>query len=216
MSTPEGFQPGELVLLLVVGLHHLVDLLRVGLGGTLRLHDRAEAGAGVFGIEVDGAGAQGLMRHQGRAEVDLALDLEARRFERGGVELGHDELLGEVLGADLQRLRRRGAAEGDYRESRGGDRLAKNSHPLTPVCVSASLAQILMRCHWPVMAGSAPLRGTHGPLTCKDGPPGVARAASKDDITQSAVSGRCRAAPPFRSWRGRGRCRRATGRGARR
>jgi hypothetical protein len=26
------------------------------------------------------------MRHQGRAEVDLALDLEARRLERGGAD----------------------------------------------------------------------------------------------------------------------------------
>jgi hypothetical protein len=91
------------------------------LGRALQFHDGAQTRAGVFRVEVDAAGAQRLVRHQRAAEVDLALDLEARLLERGGVKLGDDELLGEVLRADLQGLRRRRSGEGQRGEHRHPD-----------------------------------------------------------------------------------------------
>jgi hypothetical protein len=49
-------------------------------------------------------------------EVDLALDLDACGFERLRVDFRQHELLGEVLRADANRLRRRRARrEGQHR-----------------------------------------------------------------------------------------------------
>jgi hypothetical protein len=64
------------------------------------------------------------VRDQRATEIDLALDLDSGRLERLRIELREDELLGEILGADLQRLRRSGTAERDHRERHGGDAFA--------------------------------------------------------------------------------------------
>ena len=104
----------------VVGLHLVVDGL--GIGHRRLLHHRDQDRARVLGIEVDLLFLERLVRDQRAAEVDLALDLDARGFQRLRVELGQHELLGEVLGADLNGCGWACAgASGERRARRGRD-----------------------------------------------------------------------------------------------
>ena len=73
------------------------------------------------GIEVDLLFLERLVRDQRAAQIDLALDLDAGGLERLRVDLGDDELLGEVLRADANlaergRCRQRDGC-GDEREN---------------------------------------------------------------------------------------------------
>ena len=95
-----GGQPGELVLLLVAFFDGLVDL--IGILQRAELEHGQQAGGGVLRVEVDLAADDGLMGDGGAAQVELALDFEAFLLQQLGVHLGHDELLGEVLGADFK------------------------------------------------------------------------------------------------------------------
>ena len=104
----------------VLGLDLVVDGLAVR--HRLRLEHGEQHRSRVFGIEVDLLFLERLVRDQRAAEVDLALDLDAGRLERLRVELGDDELLGEVLRADLD-LRQRGCGG----EQQGGGRRGEHA-----------------------------------------------------------------------------------------
>ena len=77
-------------------LHHIKDLLMIGLWRLLQ--DSGERGAGVFHVGVDAGGQQRLMTDIAAREIKAAINGQARL---GGEvlreQLAEDELLGEVF-----------------------------------------------------------------------------------------------------------------------
>jgi hypothetical protein len=68
------------------------------------VEDGEQAGAGVLGVDVDGAGAQGAERDLRRPQSRAALDRQARIFQHLGEGLGQEVGLGEGLGGHHHRL----------------------------------------------------------------------------------------------------------------
>ena len=87
------------------------------IGDPVFLQNRQQAGRGVFGVQIDIASGDRRLRDGRAAQIELALDREALMLEHLRVQLGDDELFGEIFRADLDRRRRRTAAAGRERQS---------------------------------------------------------------------------------------------------
>jgi hypothetical protein len=94
-----GIEPDQIVLLRVGVLHGQVRPF--GIADRRQVQHGDQRRAGVLRIQVDLAALQGRHRDVGGAEVQLARDVQAGVLEALRVELAQDELLGEVLRADL-------------------------------------------------------------------------------------------------------------------
>jgi hypothetical protein len=95
----EGLGDFEIETLGVALLDAIVDFVRIATGGFVE--DGGQGGAGVFDVEVEITGEEGLLAEERAPEVGFAFDVEAGAgFDVLGEELGEDNLLGEKFGAD--------------------------------------------------------------------------------------------------------------------
>src|SRR5699024_1759312 len=85
------------------------------------LEDLGETGAGVLGVHRDFAFDERLVGDLGAAEVHAVLGGDPGVLEHLEVHLAEDELLGEVLGADDDRLAILRHHAGGHRGDAGGD-----------------------------------------------------------------------------------------------
>src|SRR5262249_35544434 len=86
------------------------------------LQHRGERGAGVLDVDVDLARTQSRVAHEGAAEIELAVDGDARPLENLRHQLPEDALLGEVLRPDDHAVSAAAARRGgDQEQERGGD-----------------------------------------------------------------------------------------------
>ncbi len=105
-------EPGQLELLLVPAAHGIQNGGRIVVAIGVLEH-LLEAGRSVFGIQVDIALEQRGVGDRRSAQVELALDREAGPLQHLGVQFGHENGLGEVLGTNAHRaVRRRAGALG--------------------------------------------------------------------------------------------------------
>src|SRR3954453_14700237 len=127
----------DLVLLQVL----LQEVVRLDLvprdGVRLDPVERRQRRAGVLRVAVDLARLEGLEGNLLRAEVQLLLDLEARRLQRLGVDLTEDVLLVEVLRPDGERLRGVGRVLFDGMPARRGRRRRRTAAARALVAAAA-------------------------------------------------------------------------------
>ncbi len=103
-----------------------------------RLPEQADQpGAGVLGVEVDGAAAQRLEADLGAGQPQPALDREVgARLDQLGEDLGQQPVLGEVLGADDDALGGARARGEPQAGGQGGQ--ADGAHRSSPASASSS------------------------------------------------------------------------------
>src|SRR5450432_3137000 len=112
----------------------------------LPLEDGGKSGAGVFGVEIDGAAGEGLVGQEGAAQIQLAPDGEAEpALNVLRQDFAQQHLLREILGADHDG-RGFARAAAPYKEGQAGDSL-RSIHSNTSSASTAMMA-----------AGSAPAR----------------------------------------------------------
>lgn len=113
----QRFGDVEVEALCVLLLYATVDCGGVVIGRRGFVEDRGESGAGVFDVEIEVAGEEGLLDEEGAAEIGLADDENASAsFNVLCEKLGEDHLFGEEFGADSE-MRSRRFATGDGKES---------------------------------------------------------------------------------------------------
>jgi len=105
--------------LIFVGTFYLaIDSFFIGAGRLLE--NGGQGCAGVFGVNIDSSGEDGLVADEGAGKVEPALDREmGARFDDLCEELSENQLLGEIFGADYDTVRMSGAA-GYGQEQREG------------------------------------------------------------------------------------------------
>jgi len=95
-----------------------IDFFFIGAG---RLFENSgQSRAGVFGVNIDSSGEDGLVADEGAGQIEAALDWQvSARLDNLREELTENELLGEVFGADYDVVRMRGAAGYGQEQSEG-------------------------------------------------------------------------------------------------
>src|SRR5439155_20499745 len=95
----ESRADGQVELLFVFGFHTIINSLFVR--GWTCFQDRSQRGSGVFGIDIDAAGQNALMRNVGPAQIKTPLDGKMSFvFDLLRDDFAENDLLSEILAAD--------------------------------------------------------------------------------------------------------------------
>src|SRR6185369_3175089 len=156
----ERLRPFEMKARGVFGFDAPVNLARIG--QRRELEYRRQRGAGIFDIRVDLAGHERVVREIA-AELEAALDRETGTIlDRLRDDLAEDDLLGKVLRADRDRLRRAGMKRDRRDDNNGGNDGAEDSKGVAPVQAPTAAAEAMLDRAEKKIRGEREQRSRHG------------------------------------------------------